>query len=244
MRLLSLRKMQGKTVNGRNAFPFAEIENKIGYTFHNKKLLEQAFTHSSYSNRYGVENNERLEYLGDSVLQLIVTEWQYRNETQLSEGKLTAKRQKLVCKDALDSAVDALGIWGYLLASGTEYNVRGKAKSSLFEAVTAAIYLDGGYKSAKKFVLEHGNVRFDVQAGNPKGELKEFLEKRGEKEPRYEVEKTGKDNNPYFHCTVYAFGESANGAGKTKKEAEATAAARLLWELERKETHSVTKAKK
>ena len=223
-------------MRNRKDFPFAEIENKIGYTFHNKKLLEQAFTHSSYSNRYGVPDNERLEYLGDAVLQLVVTEWQYRNETHLAEGKLTAKRQKLVCKDALDSAVDALGVWGYLLASGTEYNVRGKAKSSLFEAVTAAIYLDGGYKKAKQFILEHGNVRFDVQVGNPKGELKEFLEKRGEKEPLYEVEKTGKDNSPYFHCTVYALGENAKGEGRTKKEAEATAAARLLWELERRES--------
>ncbi|MBQ8322664.1 MAG: ribonuclease III [Clostridia bacterium] len=225
-------------------FPYAEVEQKLGYVFHNKKLLQQAFTHSSYSNRYGTGDNERMEYLGDSVLQLIVTEWQYRNDAQASEGKLTAKRQKLVCKDALDSAVDALGIWQYLLASGTEYNVRGKAKSSLFEAVAAAIYLDGGYKAAKRFVLEHGNVHFDVQVGNPKGELKEFLEKRGAEEPVYEVEKTGKDNSPYFHCVAYALGESAKGEGRTKKEAEATAAARLLWELEKRTQSPVKKRKK
>ena len=212
-------------------FPFAEIERKIGYTFRNKSLLKTAFTHSTYANRYREKSNERLEYLGDAVLQLIVTEWQFRKDREATEGKLTARRQKLVCKDALDSAVDGLGVWENLLAVGTKYNIHGKAKSSLFEAITAAIYLDGGYKAAKKFVLEHGNVHFDVQEGNPKGELKEYLEKCGE-EPHYEVEQTGKDNAPHFHCIVTALGESARGEGRTKKEAEATAAARLLWELQ------------
>ena len=213
------------------AFPVEQIEKKLGYTFRNKNLLKTAFTHVSYANRYGERSNERLEYLGDSVLQLVITEWQFREEPNASEGKLSSKRQNLVCKNALDSAVDGLGVWEHLLAVGTEYNVKGKAKSSLFEAIVAAIYLDGGYKAAKKFILEHGNVHYNVQEGNPKGELKEFLEKRGLEEPRYEVEKTGKDNAPHFHCTVSAMGESAKGEGRTKKEAESTAAARLLWEL-------------
>ena len=215
-------------------FPVEEIEEKLGYTFKNKALLKEAFTHSSYSGRYGGKNNERLEYLGDSVLQLVVTEWQYKKDKTATEGKLTARRQKLVCKDALDTAVDALGVWGYLLASGTQYNIRGKAKSSLFEAITAAIYLDGGYKAVKRFILEHGNLRLDVNEGNPKGDLKEYLEKRGEKEPRYEIEQSGKDNSPIFHCNVYALGENARGDGKTKREAEATAASRLLYELKNK----------
>ena len=81
-------------------FPFAEIERKIGYTFRNKSLLKTAFTHSTYANRYREKSNERLEYLGDAVLQLIVTEWQFRKDSQATEGKLTARRQKLVCKDA------------------------------------------------------------------------------------------------------------------------------------------------
>ena len=214
-------------------FPYQEIEAKLGYTFKRKQLLEEAFTHSSYANRHGGKDNERLEYLGDAVLQLVVTEWQYKKDKHASEGKLTAKRQKLVCKDALDTAIDGLGVWEYLRASGTQYNIRGKAKSSLFEAITAAIYLDGGYMAAKRFILEHGNIRFDVTEGNPKGDLKEFLEKRGEQEPRYEVEQSGKDNAPIFHCNVYAMGATARGDGRTKKEAEATAASRLLWELKR-----------
>ena len=215
-------------------FPIEEVEKKIGYCFQDKKLLLQCFTHASYAHRYGGENNERLEYLGDAVLQLIITEWQYKKDADANEGKLTSARQKLVCKNALDSAVDGLQVFEYLLVDGTEYNVKGKAKSSLFEAITAGIYLDGGYENAKQFVLKHGNVNTDVTQGNPKGELKEYLEKRGLEAPKYEVEKTGKDNAPLFICTVYALGESAKGQGKTKKEAEATSAYRLLWELKRK----------
>ena len=215
-------------------FPIEEVEKKIGYCFQDKKLLLQCFTHASYAHRYGGENNERLEYLGDAVLQLIITEWQYKTDADANEGKLTSARQKLVCKNALDSAVDGLQVFEYLLVDGTEYNVKGKAKSSLFEAITAGIYLDGGYENAKQFVLKHGNVNTDVTQGNPKGELKEYLEKRGLEAPKYEVEKTGKDNAPLFICTVYALGESAKGQGKTKKEAEATSAYRLLWELKRK----------
>lgn len=217
------------------AFPYAEIEQRIGYVFQDKALLKTAFTHSSYAHRHGGKNNERLEYLGDSVLQLIVTEWQFLGDRQANEGKLTAERQKFVCKNALDSAVDGLDIFQYMLSDGTENNIQGKAKSSLFEAVVAGIYLDGGYENAKKFVLTHGNLHRNIFATNSKGELKEYLEKRGLGEPRYEVNKTGKDNAPVFKATVFALGESADGQGRTKKEAEATAASRLLWELISKE---------
>jgi ribonuclease-3 len=210
------------------------IEEKLGYVFKNKNLLLEAFTHSSYAHSYGVKSNERLEYLGDAVLQLVVTEWQFRQDQTASEGKLTAKRQKIVCKDALDSAVDGLGVWDDLLAVGTKHNVQGKAKSSLFEAITAAIYLDGGYKAAKEFILEHGNVNFDVQEDNPIGELKEFLEKQKVAEPKEYWEKSGSDNSPVFRCELTVLGESAKGEGRTKREAKATAAARLLWEVKRK----------
>ena len=214
--------------------PISEIEKKLGYVFKDKTLLEEAFTHSSYANRYGVPSNERMEYLGDSVLQLVVTEWQYRKDKQATEGLLTKIRQKLVCKDALESAVDGLEIYPYLLYSGKVENVGDKSKSSLFEAVVAAIYLDGGYKAATKFILAHGNLRLDKGEENPKGELKEFLEKRGEKEPLYESQKSGKDNAPIFKCRASALGKEAFGSGKSKKEAEQTAAARLLWEIRQK----------
>ncbi len=214
------------------AFPYEEIEKRLGYTFRNKNLLKEAFTHSSYAHHFYEKSNERLEYLGDSVLQLIVTEWQFRQDSKATEGKLTAIRQKLVCKNALDSAVDGLGVWEYLRAYGSDYNYRGKAKSSLFEAITASIYLDGGYKSAKAFVLKHGNLRMDMQSGNPKGELQEYVQERTVQLPKYVTEKAGRDDSPVFHTTASALGHQAMGEGKTRKEAEATAARRLLWELE------------
>ena len=216
------------------SFPHAEIEQKLGYTFKNKALLEEAFTHSTYSHLFGGKHNDRMEYLGDAVLELVVTEWQYGKDEKVTAGKMTSQRQKLVCKDALDSAVDALGVYGYLRYKGTEYNLKGKPKSSLFEAIVAAIYLDGGYARAKKFILKHGNLKLDIKTGNATGELKEFLEKRGQPQAIAEITRTGKDNAPHFYCKLRAMGEEAQGDGKTKKEAIATASARLLWELKKK----------
>ena len=133
----------------RENFPFTEIEEKIGYVFADRGLLKEAFTHSTYANVYGGKDNERMEYLGDAVLQLVVTEWQYARHKRAEEGVLTRERQKLVCEDALDEAVQALGIQKYLLVSGGRANVGKKTVSSLFETVIAAIYLDGGYVSTR-----------------------------------------------------------------------------------------------
>ena len=135
-------------------FPVQKIEDIIGYVFKDKGLLIEAFTHSSYANAYRMKSNERLEYLGDAVLQLIVTEWQYAILSTASEGVMTKERQRLVCKNALESAVDALKIERYLLVYGKKQNVGEKTTSSLFESVVGAMYLDGGYDSAKKFVLQ------------------------------------------------------------------------------------------
>jgi ribonuclease-3 len=141
---------------------------------------------------------------------------------------MTSQRQKLVCQNALDSAVDGLDVWQYLLYEGSEHNLQGKPKSSLFEAIVAAIYLDGGMDAAKKFILAHGNLTAGKSIENPKGELKEFLEKRGEKEPVYRTEKTGKDNEPIYHTTVSAMGLTGTGEGRSKKLAETSAAKELL----------------
>ncbi len=215
------------------SFPYAEIEEKIGYVFQDKALLKQAFTHSTYANLKRVESNERMEYLGDAVLELVVTEWQYRQDAR-AEGKLTRARQFYVCREALDTAVDGLDIYGYLLVNGGKRNIGDKTKSNLFEAVAAAIYLDGGYEAAKGFILEHGNLNFDERGRNYKGELQEFLQSRGEKPPTYASVKKGPDHAPVLHCTVTAMGESASAQGKNRREAESLAASRLLWELQRR----------
>ncbi|MBQ8294902.1 MAG: ribonuclease III [Clostridia bacterium] len=214
-------------------FPIEQLEEKIGYCFRDKGLLQEAFTHSTYANAYGGKDNERLEYLGDAVLQMVVTEWQYARDKKATEGDLTQERQKIVCEQALDEAVRAMGIAKYLLMEGSRANVGRKTVSSLFETVTAAIYLDGGYEAAKKFVLTYGCLEEKTQT-NPKGDLQEFLQKKGEALPTYRIQKTGKDNAPIFYCEAQAMGEKAQGSGKSKREAEQDAAEKLLQALRKK----------
>ena len=146
-------------------FPTQEIEEKLGYTFQDKGILKQAFTHSSYANIWGDKDNERMEYLGDAVLQLVVTEWQYENDKR-AEGKLSASRQHFVRKEALDTLIDGLGVYEYLIFSGSKDNLGDKTKSDLFEAIVGAIYLDGGYFPARKFILAHGNLSLDEEVQN------------------------------------------------------------------------------
>ena len=209
-------------------FPFEEIENKIGYTFRDKELLKEAFTHSTYAHMHGGKDNERMEYLGDAVLQLVVTDWQYRRDARAEEGRLTFERQKFVCEDALDKAVRDLGLQKYLLIEGGRANVGKKTVSSLFETVIAAIYLDGGYVPAREFILTHGNLETQENAANYKGALQEYLQGKGEQFPVYQTEKSGKDNAPVFRATVSAMDKHAIGEGGSKKEAEQQAAKRLL----------------
>lgn len=208
-------------------FPYTEIEERIGYQFTNKQLLKQAFTHSTYANTYGGEDNERMEYLGDAVLQMVVTEWQYEQPAK-SEGVMTRERQKLVCEEALDEAVRRLGVQRQLLIVGGKANVGRKTVSSLFETLTAAIYLDGGYQEAKAFIFQHGGLAAQEAENNWKGALQEYLQKRGENIPEYHSKKTGKDNAPIFRCQATALGKRTYGEGASKRLAEQQAAKALL----------------
>ena len=215
-------------------FPYQEVEKKIGYVFRDKALLLEAFTHSTYANAHGGRDNERLEYLGDAVLQLVVTEWQYKDDVNANEGELTRERQKLVCGDALDDAVESLNLQKYLLVEGGKSNVGKKTVSSIFEAVAAAIYLDGGYDDAKKFILRYAVFQKTSRCQNPKGELQEWLQAQDKPLPVYTCQKEGKDNAPVFRCQVTAEGKTAYGEGKTKKQAEQTAAEKLFYQLSAK----------
>lgn len=216
------------------SFPCGEIEEKIGYVFRDKELLKTAFTHSSYVNGRGGESNERLEFLGDAVLQLAVTEDLYQRADRPDEGEMTRLRQELVSGEALLRESERLGLKEYLLYSGGEANIGEKTLSSLFETVTAAVYLDGGYAAAKRFVADNLVFR---ERKNRKGELQIFLQKRGKDLPKYEiVSKTGADNAPEFTCRATAEGKSAFGKGGRKSEAEAEAAEALFKLLESEET--------
>lgn len=215
-------------------FSIKEIENKIGYTFQDKDLLRVAFTHSTYANAYGGKDNERMEYLGDAVLQLVVTEWQFARYERAEEGEMTRQRQKYVCEEALDEAARGLGLQKYLLVAGGKANVGRKTVSSLFETVVAAIYLDGGYDAAKAFIVKYGRLETQSVSTNYKGALQELLQSKGEQPPVYKTVKSGKDNAPTFVATAIAMGETATGEGGSKKEAEQQAAERLLAVLQGK----------
>ena len=140
---------------------FAGVENIIGYTFADKALLQCALTHESYVNERGGESNERLEFLGDSVLNFIVTEDLYALCDQ-SEGILTDIRQRIVSKEPLAEAVRAMGLLAfYRLGKGAKLdknNFKDKPISDLFEAVLGAVYIDGGIENARRFVHMHLHV--------------------------------------------------------------------------------------
>lgn len=202
----------------------ARIEEKIGYAFKDKRYLLAAFTHSSYKNVHGGEDNERLEYLGDAVLQLLVSEAQFLSGDE-SEGEMTKARQALVRQASLKAAVEAMGIESELLCCGGKDNVGDKTVASLYESVLAAVYLDGGLEAARSFLRRHPLPLTD---DNFKGRLQEFLQKRGKAYPVYAFEKHGADNAPTFVCSVSAEGKTATGTGATKRAAEQAAAKALL----------------
>ena len=201
-----------------------DLEKILGYTFHDKSLLERALTHSTYANAHGGDDNERLEYLGDAILQFIVTERQYLT-SQEDEGRLTKRRQEIVCEEALLRAVDEMDLRGYLRYEGSGQNVGKKTWSSLYESVLAAIYLDGGLSAAKSFVERH--LTDGDKPTNYKGDLQEFLQGRGLPTPLYESKESGDG----FESVVTACQKQASGRGTSKRAAEQLAAKNLLAQL-------------
>ena len=195
-------------------------EQAVGYTFKDKELMKSCFTHRSWSNKNGGADNERLEFLGDAVLELIVTEELYRN-SRSREGTLTEIRQQFVSQSALEAASERAGLMRFLRYSGGENNVGGKTASNLFEAVLGGIYLDGGMTEARKFMERY--LEFQ-ETENYKSLLQEYVQERTKKTPNYTLaEKEGG-----YTCTVTALGVEGSGEGSSKKAAE-TAAARALY---------------
>lgn len=200
------------------------LEEAIGYTFQDEKLLETALTHSTYAHVHGGEDNERLEYLGDAVLQFIVTEKQYLNGNE-REGALTKRRQSVVCEDALLKAVEDMRLSDWLRYEGRTENVGKKTWSSLYESVLAAVYLDGGMEAAKAFVQRHPTD--EKKSVNYKGELQEWLQSQGLPTPTY----TDREGTEGFESVVTACGMQGRGVAKSKRAAEQNAAESLLEKL-------------
>jgi ribonuclease-3 len=215
------------------------FEKKTGIAFTDKQLLTTAFTHRSYLNEHregGREHNERLEFLGDAILELAVTEFLYKKYPRKPEGELTALRSALVNFVALAGVAERLGMNEYILLSKGERKDTGRARevilANALEALIGALYLDGGYISAEAFIAReiYPLLETIVAQGGWIDAKSKFQEKAQEEvgvTPRYEtVGERGPDHNKNFTVGVFLGHEKiAEGTGKSKQEAETAAAA-------------------
>jgi ribonuclease-3 len=222
----------------------AALQVRLGYIFREESLLRLALTHPSVAHEQGapVQHNQRLEFLGDAVLQLVLTRELYERFPDFDEGPLTKARAKLVNRRALGSHGRLLGLGAHLILSRGEELHGGRERSSALadacESVIGAIFLDGGYETARQFVLrEFGNGVGELSVipilENPKGELQEFLQASSSEAPQYHVvSASGPDHDRVFECIVQHGGvELARGSGKSKKAAESEAASEALKKL-------------
>jgi ribonuclease-3 len=217
---------------------FTKFEKKIGFEFIDKDLLKQAFTHRSYLNEnpsWKLGHNERLEFLGDAVLELIVTQYLYENYPHEPEGVLTSYRAALVNADMLAEVAEDASLNDCLLLSRGEKKDLGKARfyilANTFEAFVGALYLDQGYEAARlfisKYLLPHiGEVIEKKLYKDPKSVFQEEAQEKNEVTPSYEVIKEyGPDHDKHFVVGVYIKEELvAEGEGSSKQEAQQNAA--------------------
>ena len=203
---------------------WAEAERRLGYTFADRRLLATCFTHASYASEHGCASNERLEFLGDAVLDFLVADELYA-AGGASEGEMTARRIRYVAAQPLAEAVRRAGLDAFLLHVGAPGE---KAVSSLFEALTAGIYLDGGLDAAPAFVRAKLPVAADSEP-NYKGDLQEWLQARGLPTAAYEtLSREGATHAPLFTVRAAGGGESAVGRGGSLRAAQKDAAKKLL----------------
>jgi ribonuclease III len=222
----------------------AVLQARLGYTFRQEGLLRLALTHPSVAHEKGaaIEHNQRLEFLGDAVLQLALTRELYERFPAFDEGPLTKARAKLVNRRTLAVHGRDITLGDHLILSRGEESHGGRERSSAladaFESVIGAIFLDGGYEAAREFILREFNPTVSEMGAppsleNPKGELQEFLQAKSPDAPKYHVASaTGPDHDRVFECTVHHGGvELARGSGKSKKAAESEAALNALNKL-------------
>ena len=214
----------------------AALEQEVGYTFQNRDLLLTALTHSSYynENKNGLPCNERLEFLGDAVLSAISAEFLYRRESG-DEGELSRTRSALVSEEALCRYAREINLGKYLRLGKGESETGRSRPSTLadaFEAVIAALYLDGGFSPAKAFVLPYIEEHFDEtrHSHDYKTVLQEIVQKNPGDLLSYEIlSENGPPHNRTFVCGVFINSNAlAKGTGKTKKAAEQDAARQAL----------------
>jgi ribonuclease III len=223
----------------------SEFQARLGYTFRDEGRLRLALTHPSVAHETGTPSphNQRLEFLGDAVLQLVLTHELHEKFPEFDEGPLTKARAKLVNRRTLAERARALGLGAHLIVSRGEESSGGRERASTladaFEALLGAVFLDGGFEAARGFILREFGAAFGKLSvlpiiENPKGELQELLQSRSPEAPEYRVvSATGPDHDRVFECTVHHGGmELARGSGKSKKAAESDAALAALKKLQ------------
>lgn len=223
-----------------------EFQEKLGYQFNDIDYLRRALTHSSYANenkKDKIKNNERLEFLGDSVLGLVVSEYLYSHFPNLAEGQLTKVRARIVCESSLGDAAVDLGIGQYMFFGRGEEMTGGRERTSIlsdcFEALIAAMYLDGGIEIVRQFVLSHmDSIILDAIQGklfiDYKTRLQEVIQIKKGNRIKYEIFKEeGPDHSKEFYTHVKLNEEIIGvGKGRSKKESEQAAAKEGLKKLQ------------
>ncbi len=219
----------------RNSKKLLELEKKIGYEFENFDLLINALTHSSYANEHHIAysgNNERLEFLGDAVLELTSSEFLFYKYADLPEGKLTKKRASIVCEPTLALCAKEISLGDYLLLGKGEEATGGRNRNSIvsdaMEALIGAIYLDGGFANAKEFILKYilNDIENKQLFYDSKTTLQEIVQAEFEADVQYVlVKEEGPDHNKSFYVeAILGDQKLGEGCGHTKKAAEQQAA--------------------
>ena len=219
-----------------------ELQDKIGYRFQNTELLKQALTHSSFANEQKInklKDYERLEFLGDAVLELVSSEFLFRENPQMPEGQLTKLRASMVCEPALAYCAKDIDLGSYiLLGRGEEYTggrYRSSITSDVMEAIIGAIFLDGGIENAKKHIYRFilSDLENKILFLDRKTILQEEIQKKKDAQLRYElIGESGPDHNKQFTVDAYLNDVLiGSGTGRTKKAAEQQAAYEALLKM-------------
>lgn len=215
------------------------LEEEIGYKFKNIDLLKNALTHTSYAYEHNLDSNEKLEFLGDSILEFISSEYIYQTYPKLKEGEMTKVRATVVCEKSLYKIAKLHDFSDFLFLGKSEMITGGSKRPAILadsvEAVIAAIYIDGGLEPTKKFIIE--NLKYEIEMATKnvgkkdyKTVLQEELQKNGDVKIEYKIIKEiGPDHDKTFEAEVALNGKIlARGKGKSKKEAEMQAAKKAL----------------
>ncbi|WP_110953096.1 ribonuclease III [Anaerosinus massiliensis] len=238
---MSLQKRLGKD----REVDLIEVSKGLGVSFTNLNLLHQALTHTSYANeakKAHILHNERLEFLGDAVLELVISNYLFRHFMELPEGELTKARAAIVCEATLAKRAASLNVGRYLLFGKGELATGGRERTSIladaFEAIIGAIYLDHGIDAVTNFILAqlHDDL-LSIKNGSYikdyKTLLQEVIQKNSDNKISYEIiSESGPDHNKVFHIAVLINDERlGSGFGKSKKEAEQSAAKQALMKM-------------